>query len=103
MLEISRQTIARWKKCTLSSAWVSFAASCKSCAVLSRYSLPRYMCATALGRFWRIYFVAAVGSALPFTTDQVAIGAALLIVAFGVVVLVRKLRRRPSQHVLTAA
>jgi uncharacterized membrane protein YdjX (TVP38/TMEM64 family) len=75
----------------------------RTCAVLSRYSLPRYMCATALGRFWRIYLVAALGSALPFTTEQVLVGAALLIMAFGGVVLVRRLRRRPSQHALTVA
>lgn len=75
----------------------------RSCAVLSHYSVPRYMCATALGRCWRVYLVAAVGSALPFTTDQVLLGAALLIAAFATTVLVRKVRRKLPQHVLTVA
>ena len=75
----------------------------RTCAVLSHYSLPRYMCATALGRFWRIYLIAAVGSALPFTTPQIVGGAVLLVATFAVVVFARRLRRRPSPHLLTAA
>jgi uncharacterized membrane protein YdjX (TVP38/TMEM64 family) len=75
----------------------------RTCAVLSRYSLPRYMCATALGRFWRIFLIAAVGSVLPFTVEQLLLGVAFLIVALGAVMLLRRHRRRPPHHALTVA
>ena len=68
----------------------------RTCAVLSRYSLPRYVCATALGRFWRMFLIAAVGSTLPFTTKQILIGAGTLITVFAAAGLLRRLRRRPT-------
>jgi uncharacterized membrane protein YdjX (TVP38/TMEM64 family) len=75
----------------------------RSCAVLSRYSILRYMCATALGRFWRIFLIAALGSALPFTADQVLIGGACIVVLLGCGIMLHRIRRRQTQHVLTVA
>lgn len=74
----------------------------RTCAVLSRYSIARYMCATALGRFVRIFLIAAVGSALPLTTGQiVAVGVAAMVVIVAVVLL-RRLQHKERQ-VLSAA
>lgn len=64
----------------------------RSCAVVARYPLGRFTLATALGRFPRVWLVALVGTALPFTARQLAV-TALLLVIFLALVAVR--RHRP--------
>jgi uncharacterized membrane protein YdjX (TVP38/TMEM64 family) len=75
----------------------------RTCAVLSHYSLPRYMCATALGRFWRIFLIASVGSVLPLTIEQWLLGLVTLLVALGGVMLLRWYRRRTPRQAFIVA
>jgi uncharacterized membrane protein YdjX (TVP38/TMEM64 family) len=66
----------------------------RTCAVLSRYSVPRYMCATALGRFVRLLAISALGSALPISIGSVCGTALALIVLFGIAALLGRHRQR---------
>jgi len=65
----------------------------RSCAVLSRYSIPQYMCATALGRFFRLYLISAIGTAIPLSPGQTLLACAALITAMGGFVLLQHHRR----------
>ena len=51
----------------------------RTCAVLAGYPLWRFTVATVIGRFPRVFLIALVGSALPFTPQQIAITGVLLI------------------------
>ncbi len=65
----------------------------RTCAVLAGYPLWRFTVATVLGRFPRVFLIALVGSALPFTPQQIAITGVLLI---GLVALVLTSHKRRS-------
>ena len=68
-----------------------------------RTCTPLSMCAAALGRFWRMFLIAAVGSTLPFSTDLILIGGATLIAVLATLVLVLGVRRRNAPSAITAA
>jgi membrane protein YqaA with SNARE-associated domain len=51
----------------------------RCCAVISRYPMPRFIAATALGRFPRIWLIATVGTLLPFTSSAILAGGGVLI------------------------
>jgi uncharacterized membrane protein YdjX (TVP38/TMEM64 family) len=72
----------------------------RSCAVLSRYSIPRYMSATVLGRFLRLYVICAVGSALTLSANNVLLVAAALFLIVGGIAVVRKKRRQRNGYAL---
>ncbi len=72
----------------------------RSCAVLSRYSIPRYMTATVLGRFVRLFLICAIGSALVASPQLMLLVAGGLILAFAVIGL---LRRQCRRHRLASA
>jgi len=72
----------------------------RTCAVLSRYSIPRYMTATVLGRFIRLFLICAVGSALAASPQLVLLVAGGLVLAIAGIGFLRKKGRRRS-HVLT--
>jgi uncharacterized membrane protein YdjX (TVP38/TMEM64 family) len=67
----------------------------RSCAVLSSYSIPRYMTATVLGRFVRLFLICAIGSALAASPQLMLVVAGGLILAFAVIGLLRRQCRRP--------
>jgi uncharacterized membrane protein YdjX (TVP38/TMEM64 family) len=69
----------------------------RSCAVLARYSIPRYMCATALGRFFRLFLISAGGAAIPLSAGQTLAGGAVVITAMGGLVLVHHQRTKQSR------
>jgi uncharacterized membrane protein YdjX (TVP38/TMEM64 family) len=73
----------------------------RTCAVLSRYSVFRYMCATAMGRFVRIFLIAALGSALPLTTGQIAAAGATAMALIVAVVLLRRLQLKQRRALST--
>jgi membrane protein DedA with SNARE-associated domain len=51
----------------------------RTCAVVAHYPLDRFTMATVLGRFPRIWLIALVGSALPFTSRQIAVGGVIAV------------------------
>ena len=63
-------------------------------AVLAGYPLPRFLVATAIGRFPRFLAYAALASVLPVTDAQLAWAAVILTVVFAVAIWLRG-RRRP--------
>ncbi len=69
----------------------------RTCAVLSHYSIPRYMSATILGRFLRLYLICAIGSALSLGPEVVLIVAGVLILVLGGIAFIRK-RRQPHSR-----
>jgi uncharacterized membrane protein YdjX (TVP38/TMEM64 family) len=71
-------------------------------APLSRYSMARYLLATALGRAPRIWFFAALGLLIPFSTQSL-VTFAISVIALGLAIVVLKRRaahaRKESNHV----
>lgn len=59
------------------------------CASLDGYPLGRYLAATAVGRFPRLWFYAAVATALPVGTDLIVVGGIVVALPFAVVMWVR--------------
>jgi membrane protein YqaA with SNARE-associated domain len=51
----------------------------RTCAVVARYPFERFALATVLGRFPRIFLIALLGSALPITGPQIALGGGALV------------------------
>ncbi|UCG88306.1 MAG: VTT domain-containing protein [Gemmatimonadota bacterium] len=75
----------------------------RTCAVLSRYSIPRYMTATTLGRFVRLFLICAVGSALTASPQSVLVVAFGLIVAVGGIGFLRRKCRQRSRALMPIA
>jgi len=54
----------------------------RCCAVISHYPMPRFIVATAIGRFPRIWLIAAAGTLLPVSSAAIlTVGGVLVIVA----------------------
>lgn len=54
----------------------------RCCAVISRYPMPRFIVATAVGRFPRIWLIAAAGTLLPVSSTAIlTVGGVLVLVA----------------------
>jgi membrane protein YqaA with SNARE-associated domain len=65
----------------------------RCCAVLSHYPMPRFILATAIGRFPRVWLIATVGTLLPVTSATIlTVGGVVVLVAGAVAVA----RRRKS-------
>lgn len=69
----------------------------RSCAVLSRYSIPRYMTATVLGRFVRLFLICAIGSVVAASPQLVLMVAAGLVLILGGAAFLRRSGRRNRQ------
>ena len=63
----------------------------RTCAVLAKYPMSRFILATAVGRFPRIFAIALLGTVLPISTSAVWAGAGVLLL---VCVLVASYARR---------
>lgn len=64
----------------------------RTCAVVARYPLTRFALATVLGRFPRIFLIALLGSALPFSGPQIALGGGAFVAVLALLA-VRRARR----------
>jgi membrane protein YqaA with SNARE-associated domain len=54
----------------------------RCCAVISHYPMPRFIVATAIGRFPRIWLIAAAGTLLPVSSTAIlTVGGVLVLVA----------------------
>ena len=73
----------------------------RTCAVLSHYSIPRYMSATVLGRFLRLYAICAIGSALSVSPAAALLVAAALILVVGGIAFIRKTLKKQSSTVIS--
>ncbi|UCD24288.1 MAG: VTT domain-containing protein [Gemmatimonadota bacterium] len=69
----------------------------RTCAVLSRYSFPRYMSATVLGRFLRLYLICAIGSTLSASPEVILLAAGFAILALGGIAFIRKRRQQHNR------
>ncbi len=68
----------------------------RCCAVIARYPMPRFILATAIGRFPRVWLIATVGSVLPVTSATIlTVGFAAVLVA-GAVGVARRRRTRAA-------
>jgi uncharacterized membrane protein YdjX (TVP38/TMEM64 family) len=65
-------------------------------ASMTRYSIPRYLVAIAIGRFPRLVLYAAVGLVIPFTAGQILL-VGLVLTAILAVAIALKTRRRLSE------
>lgn len=68
----------------------------RCCAVISLYPMQRFIVATALGRFPRIWLIATVGTLLPFSSSAILAGGGVVILGAGAAAAVT--RRRRSQR-----
>ncbi|MDH3456612.1 MAG: VTT domain-containing protein [Gemmatimonadota bacterium] len=66
----------------------------RCCAVISLYPMPRFIAATALGRFPRIWLIATVGTLLPFTSSAILAGGGVVILGAGAAAAIGRRRRR---------
>lgn len=70
------------------------------CAVLTDYPLGRFVLAAVLGRIPRMWLIALVGTALPFSSSEILAGGAVA-VAVSVVVVARRRRSTPVGGVVS--
>ncbi len=67
-------------------------------AVAARYNPGRFLLANALGRFPRFWAYGALGLIIPIATRDLLLGGAVLTLILGLVVLVRRYRRKPTRR-----
>ena len=68
----------------------------RSAAVLARYPIPRFLVATAVGRFPRFVFYAALGIWLPVGSRLLALAGLGLTVLFALAIWIRRRRAAPA-------
>ncbi len=69
----------------------------RTCAVLAKYPMSRFILATAVGRFPRICAIALLGTVLPISTPAVWAGAGVLLLVCVLVASVARRRRAPNR------
>jgi membrane protein YqaA with SNARE-associated domain len=71
----------------------------RCCAVITHYPMGRFILATAIGRFPRIWLIATIGALLPVTSATIVTVGAVIVLAAGVVAVAQ--RRRSSNMVVS--
>lgn len=71
----------------------------RCCAVLAHYPMPRFILATALGRFPRLWLIAAMGSLLPVSTATILTVGGLVVLGAGAAAAMSRRRRHPPAGV----
>ncbi len=70
------------------------------CGVLAQYPMPRFILATAIGRFPRIWLFAFLGTALPLSGSAILLGGGAVILVGAVVAASKRKRLVPSTRVI---